>query len=491
MLNKSQYLIGRHCAKHLWLSKYLKNEAAPRTKGDKVRGKTGEELGKMARDLFPGGVLVAAEGHDQEFQIAETKRLLDSGAEALFEASFEANGLGARCDVLLREGSGFRIVEVKSSTKIKDEHLEDLAFQVYVLRLAGLVVTGASLCRVDSSQERGEAQLTPEELFVVEDATEPVEALLTQVADWSAEFVRVLESPLEPDIRTNVYCLNPSRCEFYAYCHEGVPQHDLVSLPGIRADRVVAFREAGYATIEEIPEGTKLTAQQQRAWEVLRFDRPFVDEGLQSTLGQIGFPAHFIDFEAAAPALPMFPGMRPYQAFPFQWSDQRLDAPESDPDADGYLHLEDSDPRQAFAATLHERIRDAKTIVFYSSYELTTVRALANAAVPFGQELVTLLESRGFDLYKAVKDHVYLAEFGGSYSIKKVLPALVPDLTYEVLAIKDGDTAAVEYMRMHALVTTEAERLEIALNLEAYCAVDTLAMVRLYQALLQLSYFPD
>jgi len=480
-------MAGRHCPKRLWLSINQGELAAESSVGDRARRVTGETLGRMARELFPGGVLVATMSNDPETAATETSSLIASGTKVLFEAAFWVNDLFVRCDVLKREGDAWRLIEFKSSTKIKDEHIEDLAFQVMVLRKSGLNVKSASIGHIDSTNERGEMELGSAQLFALEDVTASIEKLLPQVVDWSTSLVRLSETAQMPEVATNTFCSNPIKCPFYDHCHEGQPPNDILKLPGIRPERVIAFRDNGIHTIGEIPEGEKLAPMQRRAYEVVRFDRPYIGETLTKHLAKIQFPAHFIDFEAAGPALPLFSGMRPYQAFPFQWSDHRLDSIDADSDHDGFLDTSGTDPRHEFAETLFQRIKDAVTVVFYSSYELTTVRALAKANVPYGQELVDILESRGFDLYRLVKDEVYLSDFEGSFSIKKVLPALVPDSSYDGLEIKDGDTAAVEYLRMHALGTTETARQQIAQSLNDYCRQDTLAMVQLYRALAALA----
>ncbi len=448
---------------------------------------TGQEIGRLARQLYEGGVLIQVSPTDHEQAVAETERLIGSGAETLFEAAFQADDLVVRCDILSKVGGSWDLVEVKSSTKIKDEHVEDIAFQALVLQRAGISVGRLFLCHLDSSQERGEAPVPPSQLFHLEDVTDGARALLPQVEDWAKEFYRIAEGQLEPDVRTNLHCVSPSRCPFYEHCHVQRPEHDIVTLPSIRAKAVTEFREQGYESILDIPEEAKMQPLQRRAWEVVRFDRPHIGKGLAHALSAIQFPAHFIDFEAVAPAIPLFPGTRPYQTLPFQWSDHQLSHPGAEPDHAEFLHTAPGDPRAAFADSLLQRIRSAATVVFYSSYELTTVRGLAASAVPGADELVEILESRGFDLYKLVKDEVYHADFRGSFSIKKVLPALVPELSYDGLEIKDGDTAAVEYLRMHAPGTVDAESKKIAQNLLTYCKLDTLAMVELYRALSELA----
>lgn len=447
----------------------------------------GSALGRLSHEIFPEGVLVESHEGGKDAAVAETKRLIKEGHAVLFEASFAIEGLHARCDILERTEGGWAVTEVKSSTKVKDDHYEDLAFQVYVLRHCGLEVVRASLCHVNTGAVKQEGEVRPQELFKVSDVTKEVMGTLPFVADWIRDIQAVLAGESAPEIRTNTHCSNPVKCAFYVHCHADQPEHDITFLPGIRRAAVVSFRELGVETIPDIPESAKLTPDQARARDVIRFNEPFLSTSLKTALEEVTFPAHFIDFEAANPAIPLYPGHRPYQAFPFQWSDHTLDRPISDPEHADFLHTDSSDPRLEFAETLLDRIRGAATVVYYSSYEMTTVKSLARDGVPAAAELTRILDNRGFDLLKVIQQYVYFAEFKGSFSIKKVLPAIVPSLDYSGLAIADGDTAAIEYLRMVSNGTNPVEKAQIASDLREYCKRDTLAMVELYRALVKLA----
>ena len=491
MLTKSDYLAGRHCVKKLWLRKFRGSLAAPPSPGDLNRRSNGQQLGRLARTLFSEGTLVTSPNSDTDSVVQETLFAIQSGANTIFEAGIEHEGMFVRCDVLRKNGDEWEIVEFKSSTRVKDEHLDDLAFQVRVARLAGFQVTRATLGRVDSTQVREDGPLNPDQIFALEDVTKEVERLQVEVADWTGLFLRVVDSEIAPDVSTNTHCSSPSKCEFYLHCHVDRPENDVVKLPGIKATKVTEFRQAGVSTIAQIPDGEKLSPIQKRIRDVVRFTTPFVGDDLAAALSQVRFPAHFIDFEAAMPVLPLYKGMRPYQAFPFQWSDHHLTGPDAEPVHQGFIHAEQTDPREEFARTLYDSIKAAQTVVFYSAYELTTVRALAQADIPYGEGLAKILEERGLDLLKIVKDHVYFSEFDGSFSIKKVLPALVPDTSYAGLTIKDGDAAATEYLRMISPETGPDEAQSVRKALEAYCTQDTLAMVKLYLSLSRLSVKPS
>lgn len=455
--------------------------------GEKARRSTGEALGALGRNLFPAGVLATTFSHDPAQAADETADLITRGAEVIFEAAFWVDGLFARCDVIERIGDEWRMTEFKSATRVKEDHIEDLAFQVMVATKAGLKIRQAVIGHIDSTNERGATSLTPAQLFAFADVTADVMPLVANVETWAKALAPYGQGDIQPEVMTNIHCRKPYKCAFYKYCHESRPEHDLPKLPGIRADKVIEFRKVGIETIDAIPDTEKLSSVQLRVRNAIRTGQTYVGPILIDELAKLQYPAHFVDFEAAGPAVPLFAGMRSYQAFPFQWSDHRLDSENAEPDHAGFLDTVGGDPRVAFAASLYERIKDAASVVFYSPYELTTVRTLAKQGIPLGAELTTILETRGFDLFKLVRDEVYHAGFAGSFSIKKVLPALVSDASYEKLEIRDGDSAAAEYLRMHSHGTIQTEKERIANALIAYCRQDTLAMVKLYRALVNLA----
>lgn len=487
MLTKSLFLAGRQCQKRLWLQLNRPDLAKARTTAEQARISTGQILGNLAHELFESGVLVETATYDPVLAAETTRQLIGGGAPTLFEAAFLVDGLFARCDVLAKREGEWHIVEVKSSTRVKDQHYEDLAFQCVVLGRAGILVEKCFVCHVNSSATLLDDPLTAQDMLVLSEVTVEVNKLKAKIEGAISSLVETARSTIQPEIETNTHCNNPVTCPFYGHCHETQPANDLTFLPGIRPEKVKALRAEGFRTIDQIPETEKFSVQQRRMWETIKFNTSYVGADLGSELAKIQFPAHFIDFEAAGPAFPLYRGTRPYQQFPFQWSSHWLATSDGEAKELGFLHTTEDDPRPLFARSLYEAIKDARTVVFYSAYETTAVRSLAAANVPYGQELVEILTTRGFDLYKLVREQLYFPAFRGSFSIKKVLPALVPGLDYKDLAIADGDTAAVEYLRMRSPSISAEDRDEIADALRQYCSRDTLAMVELYRALCQLS----
>ncbi len=446
---------------------------------------TGRAFGEDVRTRFPGGVLI--EATEPEAALEETRRALESGADTLFEPAFLADGLYVRCDVLLREGTAWRLVEVKSSTSVKPHYEEEVAFQVEVLRRAGIEVVRASLGLVDKTLVRGDRPLEHADLLLLTDLTRRVDQLRTAVLDAIRTWEGLREAGRRPDAVLGPACRNPVPCPFTAHCREGQSETDIETIPGMRHDRIVRFRAQGVDTIEQIPDGERLSPIERRVVEVVRFGGPRVEPGVAGELASIEFPACFVDFEAAGPLLPLFPGLGPYGPVVFQWSCHRLDSPGSEAVHSEFLDVTGQDPRSGFVASLRLAVEGARSIAVYSSYEKQRLEALERQGIDGAKDLLGYVLDRLVDLYPIVREGVYDRAFGGQFSIKAVLPALVPGLDYSDLAIKGGDAASQAYLDLvsGALPPEAAEATREALL--RYCERDTLAMVELYRALRRLA----
>jgi len=292
----------------------------------------------------------------------------------------------------------------------------------------------------------------------------------------------VLEQDDAPQIDTGPHCTKPYRCAFYGYCHQDEPEHSVEQLPWAGAKLLQELKQADIRDIRKIPSGYPgLSAIQRRVRECVATGRSYASTELSKALAELKYPLHFLDFETFNPALPVYPGTRPYQVVPFQWSLHTW-ASSGQLSHQAYLHDGDGDPRRPLATSLLEAVGPEGTIVVYSGYEETIVKQLA-ASYPEQESRLLSLTNRMFDLLKVLRSHYYHPDFHGSYSLKSVVPALVPDLDYGDLEIQDGSIASVAYATMMAPDTPESERERIRKALMAYCQRDTEAMLRVFQKL--------
>ena len=482
-LSKSKFLSGLQCHKRLFLEIY---QSALATKPDEITQAIldmGTEIGELARKRYPGGVLVEADRKHAAEAIAHTKVLLaDPDVPAIFEAAFMFENVFIRVDVLERLSTAesgesvWRLIEVKSSTRVKEVHLNDLAVQTYVINGAGTILAKSCLMHISTQYVYPGGELNLQEFFGIQDCTEPVQARLADVPGKLNDMKAMLADPVPPAIEPDGHCFSPYECQFWDHCTKGKPERWIYYLPG--GDK--AYRQLarlGIQTIDEIPADFNLTIVQRRVKDNVEWVSP----KLPIVLNTVRYPVHHLDFETFMPAIPRFSQTRPYQVIPTQWSNH-VEYDDGRIDHDQYLCLEQKDPREELAVRLLESLGREGSICVYSDYERSVIGRLAEALPSLRQELQRLL-SRLWDLFDVVKDHYYHPAFKGSYSIKSVLPAVIPALGYGDLEIQDGEIAARAYHRMLFDETDWVEKTRIREALLKYCARDTLAMVELRREL--------
>ncbi|MEK7351131.1 MAG: DUF2779 domain-containing protein [Nitrospirota bacterium] len=482
-LSKSKFLSGLQCHKRLYLEVHQPSLATKPDAATQAIFDMGTEVGELARSRFSGGVLVAAGYRQTEAALAQTAELVqDLMVPAIFEAAFLYGGVLIRADVLERvltaEGQpcGWRLIEVKSSTKVKDVHLEDLAVQSEVILGAGLTLVSVGLMHINTGYLYREGAIDLTELFAIQDLSEVVAQRRAAVPERLAIMSRMLLQPQAPDIEPDRHCHTPYDCPFWEHCTKDKPARWIHYLPGSK-QVVTQLAQQGVTTIDEIPDGTKLSSVQRHVKENVEW----VSAKLGSVLKAVQHPVHHLDFETVMLAVPRFSETRPYQALPVQWSNH-IEQPNGELRHEEFLHKDVSDPRKVLAEALLESLGDKGSICVYSPYERSILEQLA-VAVPSLRQALLRIVGRLWDLFPIVRDHYYHPAFGGSYSIKSVLPAMVPSLAYDDLAIKEGGHAASQYYRMVFVETDWVERANIQEALLAYCKRDTLAMVELRRAL--------
>jgi predicted RecB family nuclease len=482
-LSKSKFLSGLQCLKRVYLEVHHPQLATPPDASTQAILDMGTEIGALARQRFPGGRLVAAGSRQHGAAVAETAQLVrDPTIPAIFEGAFEHDGVVVRADVLERvegaagEETGWRLIEVKSSTRVKDVHLDDLAIQSQVLLGAGFSLSAVCLMHIntDYRYEGGDIDLTA--LFSIENVTAEVARRRADVPHRLVVMKQALLQPEPPAIEPDHHCHTPYQCPFWAHCTAAKPDRWIYRLPG---PKQVAGRLAtqGIVSIDEISDETVLTPVQRRVKENVEWISPKLGRALQS----VQYPVHHVDFETVMLPVPRFPSTRPYQSIPVQWSNH-IELESGEVVHREFLHLDPTEPRKRWAEALIEALGNKGSICVYSAYEEAMLVQLAEAFPQFRSAVREILK-RFWDLHPVIKEHYYHPGFQGSYSIKAVLPAVVPSMGYDDLPIREGGQAASEYYRMVFVETDWIERAAIRDALLRYCARDTLAMLELRRAL--------
>ena len=484
-LTKSKFVDGQICPKLLWLSTYEPVPFEPAEAGS-IQA-VGTEIGSRARELFPGGVLVDAPAYAHKKAVAETEKLMrNKSVPAIFEAAFEWNDIRIRVDILERGPKGsWRLIEVKSATRVKPDYVEDAALQLHVVRGLGIDVPTAELLHVDRDYARGIDGIDWEEYFTRSDITAEVESLIVDMDDVIARQFDILASRIAPVIEPGRHC--PDDCDYWEQCTAEKPEDWILQLPALSQQKYDRLTSRGIDAISDIPEDFPLSAVQSRIRTVVKTGEDYIGEFLTKSLDNLDLPVAYLDFEAMNPAIPLFPENRPYQQIPFQWS---LHYKNSDGELshEEYLASGREDPRREFATSLVDLLAPGKEpIAVYSGYESWTLKSLGQA-FPDLEDYMEAITGRFVDLLQIVRQHVYLEDFGGSFSIKNVGPALVPDFSYgDIGAITDGFAASNGFQRIAAGAFLEGEsETSVREDLLAYCKHDTLAMVKIHEALIAL-----
>lgn len=489
-LSKSKLIAYRQCPKRLWLEvhrKELREDSAETQASFQV----GFEVGDIAQQLYDPyqtGELLDVQRDGYDFTFKRSMELLSS-PKPIFEAGFTANGALAFADVMLpdeQEGKlVWRMVEVKSSTKVKDYHRDDVAIQSFIARSAGVPLAAIALAHIDSNwvypgdgDYRGllkECDLTPE-AFARDD----------KVREWIIAAQETVAKATEPEIGTGGQCVSPFACGFFDYCQSQEPQAEfpVYWLPSIRANALKEhIAEHPALDLRDTPDDLLNELQQRVKAHTLSGETYFDATGAAAALKVHRLSAYFLDFETIQFAVPIWKGTRPYQIIPFQFSLHTLND-SGKLESQAFLDLSGNDPSRSFAESLIAVCGNSVPVFVYNAgFEGARIRELAERFPEFVHDLLAIKE-RLVDLHPITKANYYHPSQHGSWSIKAVLPAVAPDLSYEALeGVQNGGMAMDAYLEAIHPDTTPVRKAEIKQQLLAYCGLDTFAMVRLWQFL--------
>jgi len=475
-LSKSLILKGMQCPKALYLQKNPPDFEFPPQPDLEARFRAGHEVGILAQQLFPGGTEVPFEGLTVSEQVEQTRELIESGTEVIYEASFEYDGIFVKVDILVKDGDAWQIHEVKMSTSVKEVNLNDVAIQFYVLGQCGLLISGAYLVHINNKYVR-QGELDVRQLFAGQDVLEEAvarQAGLPQLIDD----LRVSLQGDEPQIDIGPHCSNPYDCDFVPYCWQHIPENSIFDLRGNGVKKWNLY-EQGIIRFDEIPLEMLNKNQRHQVEATLNQQDSMDRQAVTAFLDTLWYPLFHLDFETFNAAIPKFDGTRPYQQVPFQFSLHVQQEAGAEPEHYEYLAAPDVDPRRELIEQLLALIpEDGCVLTYNQTFEKGVLRNLAELFPDLADAINKRVENVRDLMVPFRRRDVYRWQMRGSYSIKKVLPAMVPELSYSGMEVADGMAAVQAYHDMCALEAgAELERLRAAM-LE-YCRLDTLAMVRI------------
>lgn len=479
MLSKSQFIRGLQCHKSLWLYRNRK-DLREVSEAQKAVFASGTEVGQFAQELFPGGIEIPYGEMSLKEQITQTRQAMQTH-KVIYEATFEHDGVLVKVDILKKGARGWEIYEVKSATQLKEVYVLDAAIQYYVLTGAGLRVTKVGLVHIDNSYVR-QGKVDPHKLFAIEDLTKNVHMMQDEVVKQLRSQKSMLKKTAMPAIDIGPHCDDPYSCDFKEHCWANIPKDSIFSLAGRGIDPFALYRD-GIINLKDVPLDRLNVSQRHQVESYLDQRVEFDAKRVKAFLEELWYPLCFFDFETFTSAIPPFDGTRPYEKIPFQYSLHTLKRKGGKLHHSAFLGKPNSDPRKPLLDQLLDEIpEDACILAYHKSFEVGVLDALAETFPRKGKRIQKLIGNM-HDLIVPFRSRAaYHWQMQGSASIKKVLPAFVPDLSYDDLEISDGGMAMEAWHHMCAAQSAE-ELAAIRKNLLAYCGLDTLAMVRLLEVL--------
>ena len=484
MLSKSRFLAGLQCKLRLWYQCFERELIPEVPPFQQAIFDAGHEVGELATQLYPGGVLIDAPYYQHKQAVQSTlKAMQDPGVKAIYEAAFTYDDVRIRVDILERiEDGSWSLVEVKSSTSVKEVYYPDVAIQYYVLEGCGLQINRAGILHIDNQYVYDGRNLDLQSLFSFADLTDETIAMQPEVPSRLEKLKAMLANSDAPEIQPSRHCHKPYDCEFWDHCTKDMPEFWIYNINAIGQNQLDELADMDIQDIGDIPATFPLSQIQDRIRVSVTNQQEYISKDLKVELNDVKYPIHFLDFETIGLALPRYADTRPYQTIPFQWSDHIL-YENGKLDHREYLCNEDKDPREEFTQTLLNALGTEGSIVIYTSYETGVLNSIIEHFPRYADQLQSVI-NRFIDLYAIIRRHYYHPKFYGSFSLKYVLPALVPEMSYENLSIKEGMQASTEYLRMIDCATPEDEKARLRQDLLTYCGQDTLAMVKIRDKLL-------
>ena len=478
-LSKSKLLSARQCLKRLHLEIH-RPELKVISSATEAAFETGHRVGEVAQQIYgtDDAVFIPYEG-GLSHALKKTARLVKAGPKfPIFEATFQYDGVLIRVDALIPHAAGWRIVEVKASTSVKEEHSFDCAVQSWVFQGMGHDLRGIALAHIDNSFNY-EGANNYQGLLIEQNMAGEVEQLLPIVPQRVQE-ARSTAAGEEPDIAVGQHCFDPHECPFVSHCWPSDTDYPVQGLAGSKA-KLAEFILEGYRDIRDVP-ASHLTEKQQWIQKVTASGKPELLPGRCEFVSDLAYPRYYLDFETIMPSVPIWVGTKPYETLPFQWSCHYEAAPGKMDHAE-FLDLSGEPPMQRIAESLIRMLGRQGPILMYTQYEKRIINDLIKRFPDLGCPLAAIID-RLVDLAPVMQQNYYHPGMHGSWSLKTVLPTIAVDMQYSKLeGIQEGIEASEGYLEAIDPGTSAEKKAELKEQLLRYCKFDTEAMVRLVQFL--------
>ncbi len=477
---------GYRCLKNIYLNIHFPELEAKVTPEQQALFDQGNRVGEEARKYFPGGVLVDNKAWDFFGSLKRTRELLAAKTRIIYEAAFEYQGCYARADIIKysADTQRWKIFEVKSSTKVKEEHLDDVGLQAWIIAHSGLPIEEISIVHLNPACRFPDLQ----NLFTIEDVTSQMREKYPGILPKVNQLFSTLKTDQVPQVKIGPHCWVPSECGFREHCwnEAKVPEFSVLDMPKLN-DKKWEYFNQGIIQIDD-PRVTEWNELQSRIVSVHKTGERFLDkEAIQHSLALWKFPLIFLDFETINPAIPRYEGAGPYMHVPFQFSVHQWENIDSEPLHFEFLHVESTDPRPTLIPALLKACEgDGSIVAYFGKFETDRMVEMGKVFPQYQKALESLCQ-RIVDPLPLIREHIYDKNFMGSFGLKAVVPALLGvEQSYEGMVVANGEQAQRAYEEIINPLTSLARKEELIKASLEYCKKDTQVMVDLVKWLFDL-----
>ena len=481
-LSKSQYTKYQVCPKHLWLCHNKKEALAPIDTGLQKIFDRGHLIGELAWKRFPGGVLVENGYKNPQKAIKRTQELMTQGVPAIYEAAFSYNGILVFVDILEKTPTGWNLVEVKSSGRTIDPiYVDDISIQRYVLSHCGVTPEHCYLMHINTDYFMKTDAPNLKKFFLLT----AMDNELLQDADIEKNLVAIKKLLIGHEPTVELDKTRCKECECHDYCWRDIPEGSVFEL--FRSDRARELIAQGFPCVADLPPNGYKNETINHWIDVYRTQKPYIDrKAIKQWLNKLKYPLYYLDFETTQPVVPLWKYSHPYQQIPFQFSLHVQREPKGPFEHYEYLSTGKEDPRLGCIDALLKYIDKTGTIIAHNAiFERARIAEMLRDLPMTRMQSKRLFDmlDRFADTGDVFKDFYLHPKMHGSWSIKKVLPALVPDMSYEGMTVANGGDAMDAFDVLYAQELPPAELEQLRKDLLKYCEQDTWAMVKLVDVL--------
>lgn len=486
ILSKSTFIRGLQCEKSLYLYKHNYNLRDGISTQLQAIFNQGTNVGLLSHQLFPNGADASPSDHFKiQESVLKTKEFIDRGQSIIYEATFQFNGVLVALDILAKDEEGWKAYEVKSSTSISDTYINDTAIQYYAITNSGIKLKDISIVYINNQYVKN-GDIDINELFTVESVLERVKPVVPTIPNQIESFKTLIAQDSVPDIDIGIHCSTPYGCDFMGHCWKHIPEYSIFNISNLFTTKKFELYENGIISFDQIDlNNSKLNPNQLLQVTSELNNTTYIDRvNIIEFLKDFEYPLYYLDFETMTSAVPIFDNSRPYQQLVFQYS---LHIQTENGELKHREHLAEAnpniDPRINFIKQLINDCGDTGDILVYNiGFERGKLNDLISMFPTFTYEISNIIGRLKDLMIPFQKKWFYTPEMKGSYSIKYVLPALVPELSYQDLEIKEGGTASYIFTQMvNGEFQGNIDKTKV--DLLEYCKLDTYAMVKILEKL--------